>query len=134
MTTPPSARTVTLPSCSAAGLHLLGSNATAASPTAYAQLFGEDWRSVVDAGTAEAFGEPFSRSGWLRSLLAGQGLVPGYPTVWPANVSFEQILYEAGDRPAPRAGASGFAVNIGAGDGKRSDICEHARCHVHAPV
>ena len=78
----------------------------------------------MGADAARTFGEPFARSGWLRTLLAGQGLVPGMPAVWPANITMAQIVDELGGtaRAWPRAGVSGFAVNVGAGDGKRQDI------------
>ena len=125
------------PPCSAAALHHLGcassdcraslqeKSGLALAPAAvYASLYGSDsWRGAVDANSGwRRFGVPFANSGWLRSALAGQGLVPGAPSVWPANITFEQILDEAAGSPLSRAGGSGFAVNCGAGDGKRLDI------------
>ena len=76
----------------------------------------------MDNATAQAFGEPFARSAYLRALLAGHGLVPGFPLVWPGNASFPQLLDEVAGEPLARAGTTGFAVNVGAGDGKRQDI------------
>lgn len=55
---------------------------------------------------------------WLRATRAGQGLLPGSPIMWPANVSFLQALTELG---VVRNGTEGYAVEIGAGDGKRLD-------------
>ena len=57
----------------------------------------------------------------LRTLLAAQGLVPGVPAAWPANISFEQVLSEVGGG-VPVNGSGGFVVNVGAGDGRRMDI------------
>lgn len=54
---------------------------------------------------------------WLQALRAGQGLLPGLPIQWPANVSFLQIWAELGSGRLEHA----FAVEIGAGDGKRLD-------------
>ena len=53
---------------------------------------------------------------WLRDLRAGQGLLAGLPIEWPANVSFLQVISELGI-----VHKTGFAVEIGAGDGKRLD-------------
>ena len=116
------------PPCTATALRPLGCGTGCIKPTVplalYAALSDQNaWRTVVDNETAQAFGAPFARSGYLRALIAGHGLVPGFPVVWPANISFEQILEEVtGEMPIPRAGASGFAVNVGAGDGKRADL------------
>ena len=52
-------------------------------------------------------------------LLAGQGLLPGSPLHWPANVSFMQILDELRLVPGER---TPYAVDIRAGDGMRLDI------------
>lgn len=90
---------------------------------AYAALYEG---KTVDAESAQRFGAPFRKSPMLRVLLAGQGLIAGMPAIWPANISFEQILGEIaiGGLPPVNSsdGRSGFVVNIGAGDGKRLDI------------
>lgn len=73
----------------------------------------------------QRFGAPFRRSAWLRCILAGQGLLPSFPSVWPSNISFLQLLHELEIGLPPvngSLGESGFVVNIGAGDGKRLDI------------
>ena len=96
-------------------------NAKASADVQFAKLYSANWASAVDIdkNAADAFGAPFARSGYLRTLLGGHGLITPFPAVWPTNVSFEQILDEAGaEQPMPRAGPTGFAVNVGAGDGK----------------
>ena len=72
-------------------------------------------------------------SEWLQGLRASQGLSSGGPISWPANVSFLQALTEVlgarcsnatCTRGATRGGQQSshlFAVEIGAGDGKRFD-------------
>ena len=57
----------------------------------YASLYAS---AAAAAVAATAFGAPFAASGYLRTVLAGHGLLPNLPLVWPANVSFLQILEE----------------------------------------
>lgn len=64
---------------------------------------------------------------WLRDLRGGQGLLPG-PTAWPANISFLQAITELLGPSFKKGNVSlgvnhehAYAVEIGAGDGKRLD-------------
>lgn len=63
-------------------------------------------------------------SGWLHDLWASQGLLEGLvpddpdaSSVWPANVSFGQMI----DNFVPAERRDKFVVNLGANDGTRHD-------------
>ena len=90
-------------------------------PPSMEEAFDKLYEDVGAFGPAgHRFGASFKKSGWLRALLAGQGLLAGFGPVWPTNISFELLLAEVGGGLPPNG--SGFVLNIGAGDGKRADI------------
>ena len=63
-------------------------------------------------------------SGWFHDLWTSQGILDGEDAkdghargVWPANVSFAQLI----DNAVPVASRNAFVVNLGANDGQRHD-------------